>query len=184
MSFDFSHFESDINKAQQHFRQEIAQIRSGRATTQLLDPVSVEAYGTRMRINEVANVSVPDATLLLVSPWDKSLLQAIEKAIASAGINLNPVVDGQVIRIVVPALTQERRQELVKVVHQRAEAGRVMIRTIRTETKKAIEKQKGQDGVSEDAIELELVELEDRVKAVLAELDQLVADKEAELLKI
>lgn len=184
MSFDFTQFDNDCLKALTHLRQEMSQIRSGRATAQLLDPVSVEAYGTRMRINELANVSVPDATLITVSPWDKSLLSAIEKAIASASLNLNPVVDGQIIRIVVPALTEERRHELVKVVHQRAEAGRVMLRTIRTETKKAIERQEGQDGVSEDGIEADLQVLETKVKESLAEIDAMTTDKEAELLKI
>lgn len=184
MSFDFQSFDQDVSKAFAHVAQEISQIRSGRATVQLLDPVSVEAYGTRMKIQEVANVSAPDATLLMVSPWDKSLLGAIEKAIASAGLNLSPVVDGQVIRIVVPALTEERRHELVKVVHQRAEAGRVMLRTIRTETKKAIERQKGQSEVSEDSIEADLQNLESKVKEALANIDQLASDKEAELLKI
>ena len=108
-----------LTKAFEHVQQEVRTLRTGRASADILDPVRVEAYGSSMRLVEVASVTAPDATLLVVSPWDKSLVGAVEKAIASAGLNLNPVVEGQIIRIAVPPLTQERRQEMVKLLHQK-----------------------------------------------------------------
>jgi len=184
MTDAINHFQQKITKSYEHVLQDVRSLRTGRASVQLLDPVRVEAYGTQMSLVEVASVTAPDATLLVVSPWDKSLISFIEKAIASAGLNLNPVVDGQIIRIVVPALTQERRQEMVKLLHQKIESGRVTVRTIRTETKQEIEEQKGGAGVSEDDIELELDELDKEVKLALTKLDELQAQKEKELLHV
>ncbi len=184
MTDAINHFQQKIIKSHEHVLQDVRSLRTGRASVQLLDPVRVDAYGTQMSLVEVASVTAPDATLLVVSPWDKSLISSIEKAIASAGLNLNPVVDGQIIRIAVPALTQERRQEMVKLLHQKIESGRVTVRTIRTETKQEIEEQKGGAGVSEDDIELELDELDKEVKLALAKLDELQAQKEKELLHV
>lgn len=182
--FSFADFDQKVDKAKTHLRQDLSTLRTGRATTQLLDPVVVEAYGTQLKIHEVANISAPDAHMLIVSPWDKSLMANVEKAIGSAGLNLSPVVDGQVIRIVVPALTEERRKELVKVLHQKIEAGRVMLRTIRTDTKKDIEQMKSESGVSEDQIKTWIEQLETKTKAVLSELDTWASEKEAELMTI
>lgn len=184
MSFAFAQFDEKATKAINHITQEVASMRSGRATSQLLDPVVVEAYGTHLKINEVAAIEVPESTLIRVVPWDKGLLASIEKAIASAGLNLNPVVAGELIRIVVPALTQERRQEMVKLVHQKIESGRVMVRSIRTDTKKDIEKQKGQAGVSEDMIAAELSTLEEKTKGYLDTLDKILSNKEKELMTV
>ncbi len=184
MTDAINHFQQKFTKSYEHVLQDVRSLRTGRASVQLLDPVRVDAYGTQMSLVEVASVTAPDATLLVVSPWDKSLISSIEKAIASAGLNLNPVVDGQIIRIVVPALTQERRQEMVKLLHQKIESGRVTVRTIRTETKQEIEEQKGGAGVSEDDIELELDELDKEVKLALTKLDELQAQKEKELLHV
>ncbi len=177
-------FQQKITKAYEHALQDIRTLRTGRASVELLDPVRVEAYGTQMGLVEVASITAPDATLLVVSPWDKSLIGVIEKAIASAGLNLNPVVDGQIIRIAVPALTQERRQEMVKLLHQKIEAGRVTVRTLRTESKQEIEMQKGSAGVSEDDIEQELENLDKEVKQALNKLDDLQSQKEKELLHV
>src|SRR5260221_10242111 len=111
MSFDFQQFTQKADKTLQHIREDIALLRTGRASTQLLDPVSVEAYGTMMRVHELANLSAPDPTLLVIAPWDKSVLGNIEKAIMSSGLNVQPVVDGDIIRIAVPPLTEERSEE-------------------------------------------------------------------------
>lgn len=177
-------FQQKVDKAYEHVVQDARSLRTGRASAELLDPVKVEAYGSLVRLVEVASITAPDATLLVVSPWDKSLLSAVEKAVASAGLNLNPVVDGQIIRISVPALTQERRQEMVKLLHQKIEAGRVTVRTLRTETKQEIEDQRGEAGVSEDDIKFELENLDKEVKLALAKLDELQAQKEKELLHV
>lgn len=184
MSFDFSSFHQQASKALEHISQDINQLRTGRASAQILDGVQVEAYGTRMRVSEVANISVPDPNMILVTPWDKSLLGAIEKAINSGGLNLNAVVDGSVLRIVVPALTEERRKELVKLLNQKLEAGKVMLRSVRTDTKKEIDQQKGQPGISEDAIERDLVELDSALKTYLDKLESLGDHKTQELLTI
>lgn len=184
MAFDFAGFQTQINKALDHLRSELGSLRTGRASVQLLDPVLVEAYGTKMKVSELANISVPESNLILISPWDKSLLAAIEKGIQISNLGLNPVVDKDIIRIVIPALTEERRQEMVKALHQRAEAGRAMLRTVRGDTRKDIEKTKGQEDVSEDDIAQDLQTLDKKIQEVMSLVDQLVADKEKELMKI
>lgn len=184
MSFDFTQFHQHAQKALEHLNHEVSQLRTGKANAQLLDSVMVEAYGTRMKINEVAAVSAPDPNLIVVSPWDKNLLAAVERAINTASLNLNPVVDGQIIRIVVPSLTEERRKEMVKMLHQKLESGRIMLRTIRTDTKKDIDKQKGQPGISEDVIEADLAQLDTFLKELLAKIDDLGQRKEQDLLMI
>lgn len=184
MSYDFKSLESKFSKAIDHVESELSTLRTGKATPQLLDTVSVEAYGTRMKINELANITAPDATLLVVTPWDKSIIEAIEKGIASAQLNLNPVVDGQIIRIAVPALTEERRKEMVKVLNTKIEDGRKMLRTIRSDEKRAIEDLKNDAGYSEDDIHTYLDQLEDIMKRYLAQLDEVASKKEVDLMKV
>lgn len=167
-----------------HVRQDIASLRTGRASASILDPVQVEVYGSQMHVNELANISVPDPQLVVISPWDKSIIGQIEKAIASAGLNLNPVVDGEIIRIAIAPLTQEKRQEYVKMLHQKIEAGRVMMRGIRTEAKREIEDQQGGAGISEDDIAHELKELDQTFQRQIDELEKLAEHKEKELLTI
>ncbi len=182
--YDFKLFEQKKAQIIKHLKQDLASLRTGRATVTLLDPVQVEAYGTYMKVNELASVSAPDATLLVVEPWDKGLLEAIEKAIASAGLNLNPVVQDNIIRIAVPPLTEEKRKEMVRSLHQKVESARVMLRNLRNEIKKQIEEQQDQTGVSEDDVKADLDELEERMKQVLNEFDQLAQAKEAELMRV
>lgn len=184
MAFQFDEFITKAEKTLDFIRNDISSLRTGRATVQLLDVVVVEAYGTKMKINELANVSAPDPGLLLVAPWDKSLLQTIEKAIATSGINLHPVVDGAVIRIVVPPLTEERRKEMVKLLHQKIEAGRVMMRNVRAEVKKEVDDQEGASGVSEDMIKQDLDTLEKKVKEYMEKIEKLSTDKERELMTV
>jgi ribosome recycling factor len=184
MSFDFSNFHTKSQKAIDHVQNDIASLRTGRATVQLLDPVLVQAYGTGMKITEVAQVSAPDATLLVVKPWDQSIMGSIEKAIAAAGLNLNPVVDGEIIRIVVPPLTEERRKEMVKLLHQKIESGRVMLRSIRADIKKDVEDQEGEANVSEDDIRREVEQLNKLADEYMKKLDTIADHKEAELLTV
>lgn len=184
MFFDFSEFKEQANKVLEHFTQDIGTLRTGRASVQLLDPVQVEAYGARMKIAEVASISAPESNLLIVSPWDKSLLGSIEKGINEANLNLSPVVDGQIIRIVIPTLTQERREQMVKLLHQKIEGTRAMLRSVRSDTKRDIEKRKGQPGISEDLIESDLESLEEKFKVVEEQLDSLSKRKETELMSI
>jgi ribosome recycling factor len=182
--FDFSSFRQAVAKTLAHIETDIASLRTGGANPRLLDSVKVEAYGTVMKVTELAAITVANPTLLLVSPWDESVVGAIEKGIQQAGINLNPVVDGKTIRIHIPPLTTEARQQLVKTLHQQIESGKVMIRNLRTETKKAIEAQEGQDGISEDHISADLTTLDNEVKTITNQIDALSARKADELLQV
>lgn len=184
MSIHRSSYLEKFEKALTHGQESFATLRTGRASAQLLDGVFVEAYGTRMALHEVASISAPDTQLLVVKPWDKSLLGQIEKAIQIAELNLNPIIDGEIIRIVVPALTQERRQEMVKSLHQKEEEVKVMMRNIRSDVRRDIEKQEGMAGISEDDIKAEVAELDEVVKEYSAKLEEVVATKERELMSI
>jgi ribosome recycling factor len=179
-----SDFQKKAAKTLDHVKQDIGQLRTGRSSVQMLDPVVVEAYGAPMKLVELASLSVPSPDLLVVSPWDKSLLSDIEKAIASAGLNFNPIVDGDIIRIVVAPLTEEKRKEYVKLLHQKIEAGRVMLRNIRSEVKRETEDMKGDAGISEDDIEQELDMLTEQFKEVNVTLDEISQSKERELLDL
>src|SRR5438094_1155270 len=141
------HARQAMDKAVEAVKRECATVRTGKATTSLLDLVRVEAYGNEMPLNQVASVAAPEPKLLTIQPWDKSLLKAIEKAILTSDLGLTPSNDGAVVRIPIPALTEERRRDLVKVVHKFAEEGRVAIRHARTD---AINRIKKAEHVSED----------------------------------
>lgn len=184
MAYQFAPFIDQLQKTLDHIQKDLQSLRTGKATPQLLDSVQVEAYGARMKVHELANVTAADPTLLVVSPWDKSVLGAIEKAIASAQLNLNPVVDGDIIRIVVPALTEERRKEMVKILNQKAEEGKKNLRTVRQDAKKEIEDMKGTNGVSEDDVTADLDQLEKLFKKTLDDLDVIVQKKAADLMAV
>jgi len=162
-------------------RREFSTVRTGKATTSLLDLVKVEAYGNEMPLNQVASVAAPEPKLLTVQPWDKTLLKAVEKAILASDLGLTPSNDGNLIRIPLPALNEERRKELVKVVHKFAEEGRVAIRHARTE---AIARIKKAEHVSEDEkkhAEKDVQKLhDDHLKLV----EEAVKSKEAEIMEV
>ncbi|MEJ2237268.1 MAG: ribosome recycling factor [Gemmatimonadales bacterium] len=174
--------------AKQHMRKavdstkgELATIRSGRATTSLLDTVTVDAYGQQMPLNQVGSVTAPEAQLLTVQPWDKSLLGAIEKAIMTADLGLNPSNDGNIIRVPLPPLTEERRKELVKIVRKLAEEGKIAVRHARTE---AIADVKKVEHVSDDdkhRTEGEIQKLHDEA---IENVNALVAAKEEEIMEV
>jgi ribosome recycling factor len=170
-----------MHKAVENTRRELATIRSGKATTSLLDTVRVEAYGQQMPLNQVANVSAPEPRLLTVQPWDKSLVSAIEKAILGSDLGLNPAHDGTLIRVPLPALTQERRKELVKVVHKLAEEGRVAVRHARTES---MNKAKKAEHVSDDDKRHSEKELQKVHDDAIKQIDQLVKAKEQEIMEV
>ncbi len=170
-----------MDKAVEAVRREFSTVRTGKATTSLLDLVRVEAYGSEMPLNQVASVAAPEPKLLTVQPWDKSLLKAVEKAIQASDLGLNPANDGNLIRIPLPPLTEERRRELVKVIHKFAEEGRVAIRHARTE---AISRIKKTEHVSEDEkkhSEKDAQKLhDDHLKLV----EEAVKGKEAEIMEV
>jgi ribosome recycling factor len=170
-----------MDKAVEAVKREFATVRTGKATTALLDLVRVEAYGSEMPITQVASVAAPEPKLLTVQPWDKSLLKAVEKAILASDLGLTPSNDGNLIRIPLPPLTEERRRELVKVVHKLAEEGRVAVRHARTE---AISRIKKTEHVSDDEKkhgEKDVQKLhDDHLKLV----DEAVKAKEAEIMEV
>jgi ribosome recycling factor len=170
-----------MHKAVENTKREFSTIRSGKASTSLLDLVRVEAYGTAVPINQVAMVAAPEPRLLTVQPFDKSLAQAIEKAIREADLGLNPATQGNLIRVPLPALSEERRKELVKVVHKLAEEGRIAVRHARTD---ALSKIKKLEHVSKDdqtRAEKDIQKLtDDHVK----QIDGLIHSKEAEIMEV
>jgi len=184
MSFDFTGVKQRLEKTLDHVSRDISSLRTGKATVQLLDPVIVDAYGARMKITELATVQAPDANMLVISPWDKSILVNIERAVATADLNLNPVVDGDIIRIKIAPLTEETRKEMVKTLHKKIESGRVMFRSLRSDAKRDVEAQKGAGGVSEDDIKADLQTLDEMIKTYMGKLDSLQTLKEKDLLTI
>ncbi len=170
-----------MDKAMENTRREFATVRTGKATTTLLDLVRVPAYGNEMPLNQVGSVSAPEARLLTVTPWDKSLTSAIEKAIREADLGLNPVSQGGLIRIPIPALTEERRRELVKVVHKLAEEGKVAVRHGRHEAKEALKKI---EHVSEDEVRHTDKDLQKVTDDHIETIDEMVKHKEAEIMEV
>jgi ribosome recycling factor len=182
--YKFKSFKEKLDKIIKHAKQDISILRTGQASIDMLDPVQVEAYGNTMAVNELANISTPDPNLILIKPWDQNMLDNIEQSIHKSQLNLNPVVDGEQIRIVVPALTKERRQEMVKQLGQKIESAKVMVRNARVEVKNEIEAMEGEAGVSEDDIRADLEELNQLVHDYNQQLEQIEQDKKEELLQI
>ena len=169
-----------MDQAVEHTIHEFATVRTGRANPGLLSRVNVDYYGTQTPLQQLASFSVPEARLLVVQPYDKSAIPAIERGIQEADLGLNPSNDGNVIRLAFPALTEDRRKDLIKVVHRLAEDGKVAVRNIRRHAKDAIEA----EDVSEDDIHRAEKELQDLTDKHTASIDEALARKEAELLEV
>ena len=170
-----------MHKAVENTKREFSTLRSGKASTSLLDLVRVEAYGSAVPLNQVAMVAAPEPRLLTVQPFDKSLAQAIEKAIRDSDLGLNPATQGNLIRVPLPALSEERRKELVKVVHKLAEEGKIAVRHARTDTLSKIKKLERIPEDDKTRAEKDVQKLTDEhVKQV----DQLIAAKEAEIMEV
>lgn len=171
----------EFNKAIEHLKHDISSLRTGRATPALVEDVQVEAYGVKQPLKAVASISVQDAKTLVVSPWDKSVLQAIESAIRLSPIGLNPVNDGKIIRLPLPELSQERRQDLIKVLHQKLELSRVAVRQIREDVRKEIDSQEKNKEISEDDKYKFQDDLEKLVKEFNDKIKLVGEDKEKEI---
>lgn len=159
---------------------EFAGLRTGRASPDLLTPVMVDAYGSKMPLTQVGSVSATEARLLTVSVWDKSLVGPTEKAIRDAGLGLNPAVDGQTIRIPLPDLNEQRRQELVKLARKYAEESRVAVRNVRRDGMDALKKQKD-EGMGEDEVKREMEKVEKLTADFVGQIDTLLAAKEKDI---
>lgn len=165
-------------------RREFSGVRTGKASPALLDTVKVDAYGSIMPINQVGTVSAPEPRMLVVQPWDKSLIKAIEKGLRESDLGLNPSNDGQVIRIPIPALTEERRKEYVKMVHKLTEEARVAVRNVRRDANDEIKHRQKDEGLSEDDIRREQGEVQKLTDQYIARIDELMKHKEAEILEV
>jgi ribosome recycling factor len=173
-----------MEKAVDDFRKEAATIRTGRANASLLDNVRVDYHGTPMPLNQLGTLTAPDPTMIVISPWDPSVVPLIDKAIRTSDLGLNPTNDGKVVRVPIPSLTEERRKDLVKQLHKVLENHRTAVRNIRRDIKEAIEKLEKEKKISEDEKKRSLEELEKLSHSETKKVEDLSAAKEKEILGI
>ena len=166
------------------FKHDVASLRTGRASSSLLDAVEVEAYGARMPINRVATVSVPEPRMVSVSVWDKSMVGAVDRAIREANLGFNPIVDGTTLRIPLPELTEQRRKELAKLAHSYAENARVAARHVRRDGMESLKKQEKDGEISQDEHRQHHDRVQKMTDDTIAEIDKLLAAKEAEIMHV
>jgi len=181
-AYDKADLERRMAGAVESLRHDLTGLRTGRASTSLLDPVSVEVYGSHMPINQLATVSVPEPRLLSVQVWDKTNVGPVDKAIRSAGLGLNPIVDGQTLRLPIPDLTEERRKELAKLAGQYAEKARIAARNVRRDGNDSLKIDEKKNVISEDERKRHETEVQKLTDATIAEIDASAAAKEKEIL--
>lgn len=188
MSQTFSELEQDLQHKMEvsleHAKKEFSGLRTGRASTALLEPVTVDAYGSQMPLSQVASVSVPEPRLLSVSVWDKGLARAVEKAIRDSSLGLNPVSDGTLIRIPIPPLTSERRAELIKIAHKYAEHARVAVRNVRREGNEALKKMEKDSLISQDEHHKFADQVQKMTDDFVTKIDDALKTKEAEITQV
>ena len=173
-----------MKRAVEVVREEFGTVRTGRATPSILNRITVDYYGTQTPMNQLASFSVPDPRTLVIQPFDKGAMAAMEKAIMQSDLGLTPSNDGNVIRLGFPQLTEERRKELIKVVHQRAEEGKVAVRNVRRHAKEELERLKKDGEISEDDLSRSEKELQRLTDAHVGEIDELISHKEKELMEV
>jgi len=176
--------EARMSGAVESFRAELLRLRTGRASLALLDGITVDYYGTQMPINQVASLSVPDPTTIVIAPWEPKVLADVEKALLRSNLGLTPNNDGKVVRLVMPALTEERRRELVKVGHEAAEHTRNAIRQIRRDGNERIKKMEKDKKISEDDMHLGLEKIQKLTDAYVAKVGETLERKEKEILEV
>jgi ribosome recycling factor len=173
-----------MEKAVEDFRKELSSVRTGRANSAILDHVRVDYHGTPMPVNQLGTVTTPDASMLVISPWDPSAVPLIDKAIRSSDLGLNPTTDGKVVRVPIPSPTEERRKELVKHIHKALENHRTAIRNIRRDLKEAIDKLEKEKKISQDEQKRALEELDKLSQAETKKVEDLSSTKEKEVMEI
>jgi ribosome recycling factor len=184
MAYDLADLKTRMQKSISSLRDELSGLRTGRASASLLEPVSVEAYGSRMPLNQVATVTVPEPRMLSVQVWDRGMANAVEKAIRDSGLGLNPMGEGQIIRVPLPELNEQRRKELSKVAHSYAEAARVAVRHIRRDGMDALKKAEKDGDMAQDDARVQSDLVQKATDAAVTEIDQVVAAKEAEIMQV
>jgi ribosome recycling factor len=173
-----------MEKAVEDFRKELSGVRTGRANVSLLDHIRVDYHGTPMPVNQLGTLNVPDATMIVIAPWDPSAVPLIDKAIRTSDLGLNPASDGKVLRVPIPALTEDRRKDMVKHIHKVLENHRTAVRTIRRDIKEAVEKLEKEKKISEDEKKRTLDELEKLTHSETKKIEDLSAAKEKEVMEI
>ena len=173
-----------MEKAVDDFRKELASVRTGRANAAILDHVRVDYHGTPMPVNQLGSVTIPDASMLVITPWDPGAVPLIDKAIRSSDLGLNPTTDGKVVRVPIPSPTEERRKELVKHIHKALENHRTAVRNIRRDIKEAVDKLEKDKKISQDEQKRSLDELEKLTHSETKKIEDLSAVKEKELLEV
>ena len=176
--------EQRMDKSIESLKHEFASIRTGRASVALLDKIVVDYYGSPTPINQVANISVPEPRMILVAPWDKSMIGTIEKAILQSDLGLNPGNDGTAIRLTIPQLTEERRKEIVKIVHKKAEDAKVAVRNIRRDANDVLKKEEKAKTITEDDVKDGLDQIQKLTDKKIKQIDDLKAVKEKDVLEV
>jgi len=173
-----------MESALESLRREFAGVRTGKASPQLLDAIRVEAYGSRVPLNQVGTVSAPEPRLLTIQPWDRGLVKEIDRALRESDLGLNPSNDGQLIRIPIPPLTEERRREYVRLLHKLAEEGRVAVRQSRKDANDEVKARQKKEGLSEDDIRREEKEVQKLTDQYIARVEEMLKHKEAEVMEV
>jgi ribosome recycling factor len=174
----------NLDKGIEAFKRDLTKVRTGRANLAILDGVRVDYYGTPTPLNQIASLNVADPRLITIKPWERSLIPEIEKAVRSAQLGLNPGSDGELVRLPMPALTQERRQELVKLVKKMAEEGKVALRAARRETNEMLKELLKDGGITEDDERAGLKKVQETTDKAVLRIDEILAKKEAEILEV
>ncbi len=186
--FKFSAMKKDISRrmdgAIEVLHQEFGGLRTGRAATSLLEPLTVEAYGSPMPMNQVGTIGVPEARMLTVQVWDKSLVNAVDKAIRESTLGLNPQIDGQTVRVPIPALTEERRAELAKVAGKYSEEARIAVRNVRRHGMDDLKRAEKDNEISQDEHRDYGQEIQELTDASIAKIDETLANKESEIMQV
>jgi ribosome recycling factor len=183
-TFDISELKRRMQGATQALKHELGGLRTGRAAASMLEPVQVEAYGTHMPLNQLATVSVPESRLISVQVWDRSMVHAVEKAIAASQLGLTPSTEGQVLRLRIPELNEDRRRELVKVAHKYVEAAKVAVRHVRRDGLDVLKKLLKDHQMSEDDEKRSADQIQKLTDETISEIDKMLAGKEKEILTV
>jgi ribosome recycling factor len=181
---DFKDLQRRMDGAVSAFKNDLASLRTGRASSNLLDPINVQAYGSSMPINQVGTVSVPEARMIAVSVWDKALVGAVDRAIREANLGFNPIVDGTTLRIPLPELNEQRRKELVKIAHQYAEQARVSARHVRRDGMENVKKAEKDGTISQDDLHVQTDKVQKLTDEAIQTIDGMLTEKEAEIMQV
>ena len=181
---DTDDIERRMQGAVNAFKHELATLRTGRASSSMLDPITVEAYGSQMPLNQVATISIPEPRMISLSVWDKTMVNAVDRAIRESSLGLNPVMEGNLLRIPIPELNAERRQELVKVAHKYAEGAKVSVRHVRRDGMDTLKKMEKDSDISQDESKHQADQIQELTDSKIKAIDELLATKEDEITQV